>query len=94
MGQDQVEVIEDPATGLYMEVEPASALKYDADADDEDGPATKADADLAAVDAELAKKAAKALDAGVAARPDAGKPKGAANALLFHQWGDEKKNED
>lgn len=92
MGQDQVEVIEDPTTGLYMEIEPAGSLKYDPDADEE-GPGLKADADLPAVDAELAKKAAKALDAGGAARPDAGKPKGAANALLFHQWGDDKKDD-
>ena len=48
-----------------------------------DAPAAPAEA---AVDDEALKKAAKATTAAPPAAPDHGRPKGAGNALAFHNW--------
>ncbi len=90
MSDEKVEVFDDQATGLYIEIEPASARKYDPEMDEPSTQSAAAATDVPSPDAETAKKAAKALDAGTASRADAGKPKGASNALLFHQWGGNK----
>ena len=83
------EVIDDPDSGLHLEDDPA--LNH-YNPDDEGGLGPR-DVTQEASKLEGAASAAKALDAGAPARPDAGAAKGAANALLFHSWdGDKEKD--
>lgn len=49
-------------------------------------PPEKAEAKEAAVDDEALAKAAKQTTAAEPAAPDHGRPKGAGNALAFHEW--------